>query len=106
MSLQEDWKKVKEYVREHFGADDPQIQDLLWLIALNEKGEFIQRKISRNEKMKWINYGMLVLLEKEGYAEAETGKMLKPLPPMSFAEQNQMMYRMIVKYFKGKGIIS
>ncbi len=105
MSLQEDWKKIKRYVQETFGIENPQIHDILWLIALNEKGEFIERKISRNEKMEWINYGLLVLLAREGYADIATGKLLKPLPSLSITEQNEKMYRMITTYFKDMNII-
>ncbi len=100
MSLQEDWKKIKRYVQETFGIENPQIHDILWLIALNEKGEFIERKISRNEKMKWINYGLLVLLAREGYADIATEKLLRPLPSLPITEQNEKMYQMITNYFK------
>ncbi len=100
------FEKIINYIREIFGVEKPQIPDILMLIALNEKGIFA-KKLSKKQKTELINYGMLVLLEQNGYAKKVGEEIIptNPLPPMNPAEQTLFIKQMIIKYFKDNEIV-
>ena len=100
------FNKIINYLQETFAVENPQIPDILMLIALNEKGIF-PKKLSKEQKTELINYGMLVLLEQNGYAKKEGENIIptNPLPPMNSAEQTLFIKQMIIKYFKEHDIV-
>ena len=104
--LHQRWLELRKKLREQFGKA-PDMNAILMLIGINELGR-VQPKYEKEEKEDLMHIATCRLLSRLGYYEkvgvdAEGWPhwdIVKPLPPMSLKEQEDMLKECVLQYFK------
>jgi hypothetical protein len=103
--LKRKWSELTASLEKEFG-DKPDLQVMLFLIGVQETGKGFG-KYSKDEKQYLMHIATCKLLSQYGYYEFEKldedgwphYKVVMPLPPMSLAEQDQLLKQAVLKYF-------
>ena len=104
--LKRRWNELTDTMAVQFG-EKPDLQVILFLIGVQETGKGIS-KYSKDEKQWLMHVATCKLLSRYGYYEFEKTdedgwphyKAVKPLPPMTLAEQDILLKRAVLEYFK------
>jgi hypothetical protein len=99
-----DWNIFTDKLYSKYGIDDD-INHILFMIGINERGEGYQERYSKEEKMDLIRLAKGTLLEKDGFylkdGISEDGwpefKKLKDIDP---AKENDILRELIIDYFR------
>lgn len=101
-----DWELLMEKLKNQFG-EEPQTDALLFLIGVNELNKgFVNLK--KDDKMNVMHIAICRLLEPYGFYTFEGRdnegwphyKLNEKIPALSASEQNNLMTRAIIEYFK------
>jgi hypothetical protein len=103
--LKAKWNELTEELSKQFG-EKPDLQVILFLIGVQETGRGYS-KFSKDEKQNLMHVATCRLLSQYGYYEFENldadgwphYKVVKKLPTMSLAEQDQLLKEAVLKYF-------
>ena len=109
--LEKSWSKVLEFLKADLG-ERPDLQSVIFLIGVQELGVGY-RDFKKDEKINVMHIAVCRLLEpygyyrfdgidRDGWPHYET---LKQLPHLEEKEQEELMKRAIVEYFKEEGLI-
>lgn len=101
-----EWKLLLKGLSEQFNAD-LDIQGILFLIGLQELGKGAIN-LSKDQKVEIMHVAVCTLLAKYGYYEFERKdaegwphwKLVKQLPALNSYQQQMLMKRSIIDYFK------
>jgi len=104
-----EWLRIRHKVKESIGSKDlPDVKALLFLIGLQEYGNFTnKRSFSKEEKQDLMHVGVCSLLEEEGYYEYigrdhdgwPHWKAMKPFVIKGSNEQEEILKKNIINYF-------
>ena len=89
-------------------GEAPDLQSVMFLIGVRELGSGV-KTFKKDEKLNLMHIAICTVLSPYGYyeyqGEDEDGwphyKNIKPLPPLTDAEQQRLMKEAIVNYFQG-----
>jgi len=109
--LEKNWGRVLEFLKEDLG-ERPDLQSVVFLVGVQELG-MGYRDFKKDEKLNVMHIAICRLLEpygyyrfdgidRDGWPHYET---LKQLPYLEEKEQEELMKRAIVEYFKVEGLI-
>lgn len=104
--FEQEWRKVLERVESQFGGD-LDLQSIVYLIGVQELGEGF-RNFKKDEKVDLMHVAICTLLEPYGYytfiGKDEDGwphfEREQALPPLGSQEQEILMKRAIINYFR------
>jgi calcineurin-like phosphoesterase len=105
-SQKTEWQLLQEKLADKFGME-PDLHNIIFLIGVQELG-MGYKKFKKNEKIDVMHVAICTLLEPYGYYEF-TGrdadgwphfKIKEQLPFLKPAEQNNLMIRAVLEYFK------
>ncbi|MHB8260426.1 MAG: hypothetical protein ACYDCN_07930 [Bacteroidia bacterium] len=107
-----EWTILTEMLAEKFGME-PDLQSIIFLVGVQELG-MGYRKFKKEEKINIMHIAICTLLEPYGYYEFEGRdadgwphfKTKEQLPFLKSAEQNNLMIKAVIEYFKKNEIIS
>ena len=103
-----EWLHVQNLVKDSMQRETlPDLNTVLFLLGMQELGRW-QKKFSKEEKQDLMHLGVCCLLAQEGYFEFigrdQDGwphyKQVIELPAVSTMEQERLLKRCAVKYFK------
>ena len=101
------WEAFLQMLEKQWGLK-PSIEALLLLIGLQETGE-LNKRLSKDQKLRLIDIGMCVLLERTGYMQRSEEKdawgypkfrSIKPFPYKDTYQQQQWIQENILRYFQ------
>ncbi|MGZ3866426.1 MAG: hypothetical protein ACXVC6_01990 [Bacteroidia bacterium] len=106
-----DWDNLLAILTEKFGIE-PDLQAVLFLIGVQELG-MGYKKFKKDEKVNLMHVAICTVLEPYGYYEFEGRdadgwphfKIKEQLPHLKAAEQNNLMVKAVIEYFKREGMI-
>ncbi len=110
-----EWLRIKHEVKDAFGKDNlPDMQAILFLIGVQELGIIHQRSFSKEEKQDLMHIAVCTLLEDEGYYEFKGRdqdgwphwSVIKPFKEQGVENQEKVLKKSIIKYFKSLNKIS
>jgi len=102
------WLKIQHFVKDALKVDSlPGLETVLFLIGLQEIGVIVAG-MSPKRKLEVTYAGTCAVLSQEGYYEKtgtdENGwplwKELKPFEPANDMEKNDILKRLVVRYFE------
>lgn len=101
-----EWQKVERRIANQFGEDND-LQSIIYLVGVQELGQGF-RNFKKDEKVNLMHVAICTLLEPYGYysfiGKDEDGwphfKREESLPNLQPAEQELLMKRAIIQYFK------
>lgn len=104
-----EWRQVIDRLERQFGGD-LDLQSIVYLIGVQELGQGF-RNFKKDEKVDLMHIAICTLLEPFGYyrftGNDEEGwphfERLDTLPPLSGPQQELLMKRSIIQYFKENG---
>jgi len=104
--LKAEWNQLLDKVAEKFGID-PDLQGIIFLIGVQELGQG-NRKFSKDEKQDLMHIATCRLLSTYGYYELAGldnegwphWKLVEKLPVLSLKEQDLLLKKAVVSYFK------
>ncbi|MBL7929970.1 MAG: hypothetical protein JNL47_10945 [Bacteroidia bacterium] len=107
--LKKNWKQLTEKLKDVF-EEEPDLQTVIFLIGVQESG-LLARSFSKEEKTNLMHIATCKLLSYEGYYSfSKTDEegwphydKRKPIPAMSLKEQDIMLKKAVLKYFKDSG---
>jgi len=107
-----EWDILLEILTEKFGME-PDLQSVLFLIGVQELG-MGYKKFKKDEKLNILHIAICTVLEPYGYYEFEGRdkdgwphfKIKERLPFLKASEQNNLMIKAVIEYFKKEGILS
>ncbi len=103
-----EWLEVRHKIKERMSVNAlPDMQAILYLIGVQELGQGF-REFTKEEKTDLMHIAVCALLEKEGYytfsgLDADGWPhwdMGKPYSTTGKSEQEQLLKRLIIEYFK------
>lgn len=111
MKPKSDWDLVLDKVQQDFGMP-ADLQSVLYLIGVQELGKGY-RKFSKDDKLNILHIAICTLLEPYGfYVFAGHDKdgwphwdVKEELPLLTASEQNNLMIRACIDYFKSNGYL-
>jgi hypothetical protein len=111
MQKKSEWQQLLEILGEKFGME-PDLQSVLFLIGVQELG-MGYKKFKKDEKINVLHIAICTVLEPFGYYEFlgrdEDGwphfKQKEDLPFLKPAEQNNLMIKAVIDYFKKEGLL-
>lgn len=100
-----------DILTERFGIE-PDLQAVLFLVGVQELG-MGYKKFKKDDKVNLMHIAICTLLEPYGYYEFEGRdadgwphfKQKEPLPFLKPTEQNNLMVKAVLEYFKKEGIL-
>ncbi len=100
------WLELRKKLKSQFGKA-PDLNALLMLIGIRELGQ-MRTKYSKEEKQDLMHIATCKLLSEDGYYALEHldqdgwphWKALKPLPPLSLSQQEDLLKERILIYFE------
>lgn len=106
-----EWQTLLDILAEKFGMQ-PDLQSVLFLIGVQELG-MGYRKLKKDDKVNVMHIAICTVLEPYGYYEFagrdKDGwphfKQKEELPFLKPAEQNNLMVKAVIEYFKKEGIL-
>lgn len=106
-----DWERLLDILTEKFGIE-PDLQAVLFLVGVQELG-MGAKKFKKDDKVNLMHIAICTVLEPYGYYEFEGRdkegwphfKLKEQLPHLKAAEQNNLMIKAVVEYFKKEGIL-
>lgn len=106
-----EWQTLLYILAEKFGMQ-PDLQSVLFLIGVQELG-MGYRKLKKDDKLNVMHIAICTVLEPYGYYEFvgrdKDGwphfKQKEELPFLKPAEQNNLMVKAVIEYFKKEGIL-
>jgi len=106
-NLAQEWLQVEQLLMERFGKK-PDMEGILFLIGVNELGASPANTYTKEQKQDLMHIGVCTLLSTYGYYEFvlrdEDGwphyKVLKPVPEVTLFEQEYMLKKAIIEYFR------
>ena len=106
-----EWEVLIEILTEKFGVE-PDLQAVLFLIGVQELG-MGYKKFKKDEKLDVLHIAICTVLEPYGYYEFEGRdkdgwphfKIKEQLPFLKAGEQNNLMIKAVIDYFKKEGIL-
>ena len=106
-----EWEVLIEILTEKFGIE-PDLQAVLFLIGVQELG-MGYKKFKKDEKLDVLHIAICTVLEPYGYYEFEGRdkdgwphfKVQEHLPFLKAGEQNNLMIKAVIEYFKKEGIL-
>jgi hypothetical protein len=106
-----EWQQLLEILTEKFGIE-PDLQAVLFLVGVQELG-MGYKKFKKDDKVNLMHIAICTLLEPYGYYEFEGRdkdgwphyKQKEPLPFLKPTEQNNLMVKAVLEYFKKEGIL-
>ena len=110
--LEHTWKMLFKKISETFG-EDINLDIVLFLIGIQELGKG-QQKFSKDQKLDIMHIAICRLLSPYGYYEYEGTdsegwphwKVNEKLPPLKPMQQEQLIKRAVIDYFKENDFIS
>lgn len=104
--FESEWRQVTDRITRQFG-EDVDLQSIVYLIGVQELGEGF-RNFKKDEKVDLMHVAICTLLEPYGYytfvGKDEDGwphfERENELPPLGSEEQEILMKRAIIQYFK------
>ncbi len=108
--LENNWQKVNAYFKNELG-ENPDIQGMIFLIGVRQLGKGYL-KFKKDEKVNLMHIAICRLLEPYGYYRFDGNDkddwphytLVKELPILNEAEQQELMKRAIVDYFLSEEI--
>ena len=106
-----DWERLISILTEKFGIE-PDLQAVLFLIGVQELG-MGSKKFKKDEKVNLMHIAICTVLEPYGYYEFEGRdkdgwphfKLKEQMPFLKAGEQNNLMVKAVIDYFKREGIL-
>lgn len=106
-----DWDRLLEILTEKFGIE-PDLQAVMFLIGVQELG-MGSKKFKKDEKINLMHIAICTVLEPYGYYEFEGRdadgwphfKLKEQLPFLKAGEQNNLMIKAVIEYFKKNDIL-
>jgi len=106
-----EWQNITQFLYTQFGLDDD-LAAILLFIGIQELGKGF-KKYTKQEKTDLIHIGTCKVLSYDGYYRFKTLDRdqwpvyirNKPLPKFSVLEQENLLKRGIINYFKGNSLI-
>lgn len=106
-----DWDKLLEILTQKFGVE-PDLQAVLFLIGVQELG-MGYKKFKKDEKLDVLHIAICTVLEPYGYYKFDGRdkdgwphfSIKEQLPFLKAAEQNNLMIKAVIEYFKKEGIL-
>ncbi len=91
---------------------EPDLQSVLFLIGVQELG-MGYKKFKKDEKLNVLHIAICTVLEPYGYYEFEGRdkdgwphfKQKEEIPHLKAAEQNNLMIKAVIEYFKKEGLL-
>ncbi len=107
-----EWQLLLEILTEKFGME-PDLHSVLFLIGVQELG-MGYKKFKKDEKINVLHIAICTVLEPYGYYEFDGRdadgwphfKIKEPLPFLKSGEQNNLMIKAVIEYFKKEGILN
>jgi len=107
-----EWQILTEILTEKFGIE-PDLQAVLFLVGVQELGMGYQ-KFKKEDKVNLMHVAICTVLEPYGYYEFKGRdkdgwphfEQKDQLPFLKAAEQNNLMIKAVIEYFKKEGILS
>lgn len=107
-----EWTILTETLAEKFGME-PDLHNIIFLVGVQELG-MGYKKFKKDEKVNVMHIAICTLLEPYGYYEFEGRdadgwphfKTKEQLPFLKPAEQNNLMIKAVIEYFKKNELIS
>lgn len=111
-SKKTEWQVLIDILTEKFGIE-PDLQAVLFLIGVQELG-MGYKKFKKDDKVNIMHIAICTVLEPYGYYEFEGRdkdgwphfKQKETLPFLKPTEQNNLMIKAVLEYFKKEGILS
>ncbi len=106
--FEQKWMEVEQTLRERFDKV-PDLQGILFLIGINELGNFpTHKKFTKEQKQDLMHIAVCTLLSQVGYYvldsyDEEGWPHFLPTgvePPQSLAQQEQLLKECIIRYFE------
>src|SRR5262245_60849152 len=109
--LEKGWQRVLDFFKQDLG-ERPDLQSVIFLIGVQELG-MGHREFKKDEKMNVMHIAVCRLLEPYGYYRYDGidgdgwphYEALKQLPYLEEKEQQELMKRAIVEYFRDEDLI-
>ncbi len=107
-----EWEMLTAKLQERFGMA-PEIDAIIFMIGVQELGKGFQ-KLKKDEKLNVMHVAICTLLEPYGYYTFEGKdpdgwphwKLNENIPALTAAQQNNLMIRAIIDYFKSTEFIA
>jgi hypothetical protein len=109
----ENWKKVKNLIKEKFDAEEEvDVDTILFLIGVRELGTR-QKKFKKDQKLDLMHIAICRVLSPYGYYKLEGiddegwphYSLQEKLPYLKAGEQSILMKQAIIRYFKQEGLL-
>jgi hypothetical protein len=112
MEKQTDWQRLLEILTAQFGIE-PDLQAVLFLIGVQELG-MGAKKFKKDDKVNLMHIAICTVLEPYGYYAFEGRdadgwphfSAKEKLPFLKPTEQNNLMIKAVIEYFKKEGIVT
>jgi hypothetical protein len=112
-TISEAWIAVVESLRVHFSDKNPDLQAVLFIIGLREKGWGIGR-YTKEQKQDLMNLACCTLLQMDGYFRIAhydkdgwpVWEQMRPLPKMDLEDQEWMLKHFAYRYFDAENLLS
>jgi hypothetical protein len=101
-----EWEELRIWFKEHFGKK-PDMNAILYLIGIQELGKGV-KSFTKEEKQDLMHIAVCKLLSLSGYYDFEGldqdgwphWKLNTSLPPLSLKDQENLLKKHIIEYFK------